>query len=210
MRWVTVLGAWWACSTVSFVSRAEQPPPAQTGFQLALRTGYSLPLGKAENDLDMSDLASGQVPIFIEIGGKPIPYLFLGGYMGFGFGGPAGFLKDACGGRCSAASFRIGVEGQAHILPGALANPWVGYGIGLESVAVGTSSDDSIGFAGVEFARFSAGVDFRLTKVFGLGPFVDLSMGNYSSISAGDLTADIPKTSMHEWLTFGARFVFFP
>ena len=210
MRWATLLGVFCAGSTVSLAGRAEPPPPAQTGFQLALRTGYSLPLGKAERNLEMSDLASGQVPIFIEVGGKPIPYLFLGGYMGFGFGGPAGFLKNTCGGRCSAGAFRIGIEAQAHILPGAFANPWVGYGIGLESVVVGTGADDNIGFAGVELARFGAGVDFRLTKIFGLGPFVELSMGNYSSISAGDLTADIAHTAMHEWLTFGARFVFFP
>jgi len=177
---------------------------------MALRTGYALPLGKAEEDLEMKDFASGQVPIFIEVGGKPIPHLFIGGYLGFGFGGPAGLLKEACGGRCSAASFRIGVEGQLHILPAGLANPWLGYGIGLESIAIGTSGDDSVGLAGVELARFSAGVDFRLTKVFGVGPFVDFSMGNYSSISVGSLSADIERQAMHEWLTLGARFVFFP
>ncbi|HEX5098761.1 MAG TPA: hypothetical protein VFV94_04645 [Polyangiaceae bacterium] len=207
---MTLLGAGWACSTFSLLARADPPPPAQVGFQMALRTGYAVPLGKAEDDLDMSDFASGQVPIFVEVGGKPIKHLFLGGYMGFGFGGPAGFLKEACNGRCSAASFRLGIEGQLHMLPAALANPWLGYGIGLESVAVGTSGDDSIAFAGVELARFSAGVDFRLTEVFGVGPFVDFSMGNYSSISLGDVSVDIPHTTLHEWLTLGARFVFFP
>lgn len=210
MRRVTLLGAWWACSTVSLMGRAEPPPPASTGFQLAMRTGYSVPLGKAEGGLAMSDLFSGQVPLFIELGGKPIPYLFLGGYLGFGFGGPAGLLKQTCGGRCSAASFRLGVEGQVHILPAGLANPWVGYGIGFESSAIGTGAEGSLGFGGVEFARLGAGVDFRISQGFGVGPFVDLSLGNYSSASIGDEDEDLEDTALHEWVTFGARFVVFP
>jgi len=192
------------------MGKAEEPPPANTGFQMAMRTVYSLALGKAQESLKMSDFASGQVPFFLELGGKPMPYLFLGGYLGFGFGGPAGLFKDACGGSCSAASFRIGIEAQAHFLPGALANPWVGYGIGIESLVVGRSSDESVGYGGFEFARLGAGVDFRLSKVFGVGPFVELAMGNYSTIAIGSDDGDVTNTALHEWLTFGARFVILP
>jgi hypothetical protein len=57
-----------------------------------------------------------------------------------------------------------------------------------------------------------AGVDFRLTRVFGVGPFADLTVGQYSTTSVDGTSADVPsdQKAAHLWLTIGARFVFFP
>lgn len=73
-------------------------PPARVGFQMAVRTGFSLPMGNvsANPGADMSEFFSGQVPLFFDIGGKVIPNLFVGGYLGLGFGGTAGNLRAAC------------------------------------------------------------------------------------------------------------------
>jgi hypothetical protein len=205
------------------VAGAQEVPRPHVGFQMDLRTGYSIPLGTAvsspivsdASSLKMSDLASGQVPFIIDIGAKVIPELFLGGYFGLGFGGEAGAVKAACdanGGGCVSVSIHLGVEAQYHILPGGSANPWLGYGIGFESLAVsqGGSGSDSIGLGGFEFARFMGGVDFRVNRVFGVGPFVDLSLGRYSTVSANSVSTDLTSPVTHEWLTLGARFVFFP
>lgn len=205
-----------------------QTPPARTGFQMDIRTGYAIPYGTAigsqgESDggeLAMSDYVSGQVPLIVDIGGKVIPNLFVGGYFGFGFGGAAGNASTSCersGGGCLAVSLRVGALAQVHFIPEGDVNPWLGYGIGFESVALaqdrnGTTS--SLAFGGWEFAHFMGGVDFRLTRVFGIGPFIDVSMGQYGSASAdnGDTTIDqdIEEKALHGWVTFGARFVFFP
>src|SRR5215510_15243090 len=84
-------------------SAGNAPPAARVGFQMALRTGYAMPMGSARGpntgstaDLAMSDAFSGQVPIFIEIGGKVIPAIFVGGYFGLGFGGAAGTFDTLC------------------------------------------------------------------------------------------------------------------
>jgi hypothetical protein len=189
-----------------------QTPPARTGFQMDIRTGYSVPMGKLRKDVDMSDAFGGQVPIMLDIGGKVIPELFIGGYLGLAFGAAGGRMKDQCP-NCSAAGFHIGVELQYHILPAGKVNPWIGYGIGIESGAVG---DDprSIAWGGFQFARLMGGADFRLNRVFGVGPFVDLSMGSYSTenIDTGVTSSktDITESAVHSWLTFGVRFVFFP
>ena len=59
-----------------------------------------------------------------------------------------------------------------------------------------------------------AGVDFRLSRVFGLGPFVGFSLGQYSrahvEVNNTSQDNDIPETAMHQWLTVGLRTVFFP
>ena len=184
-----------------------QTPPERVGFQMDIRTGYSLPMGSFVKDVDLSNAVSGQVPFIVDIGGKPIPELFIGGYFGLGIGGAGGQLKDNCP-NCNSVGLHFGAEVQYHILPAGFVNPWIGYGLGFESSAVGDSS--SIGFGGFEFARFMGGADFRINRVFGVGPFVDLSMATYSTVSDGDTSVSIPETATHEWLTLGVRFVFFP
>ena len=208
---VTALGTIGLLALASGALAQTPPPPARTGFQMAIRTGYSVPLGKVRQGANMSDTVSGQVPILLDIGGKLIPELFLGGYLGLAFGGPAGLSKDQCP-NCSAAGIHVGIEAQYHILPAGSVNPWIGYGLGFESLAL--TDNASVGWGGFQFARFMGGADFRINRIFGVGPFVDLAMGTYSkqSTEIGGVTAneDISETAVHQWLTFGVRFVFFP
>ena len=99
MKWAAMM---WVSGSISAacllvapsVVHAAEDPPARVGFQLGVRTGYSLAMGETVDGEDMSDVYSGQVPIFLDIGGKVIPNLFIGGYFGLGFGGPA-FLVTA-------------------------------------------------------------------------------------------------------------------
>lgn len=201
-----------------------EPPKAKTGFQMAIRTGYSAPFGEIVKDTDLSDFSSGQVPLIVDIGGKVIPQLFLGGYVGFGFGGPGGNQADICdrnNSTCFGFGLRFGAEAQVHFIPDGFANPWLGYGIGFESLAlaVDNSRNDDVIAAGVggwEYAHFMGGVDFRLNRIVGIGPFVDVSLGSYRTVSYdnGNTTRssdiDDAERAMHGWATFGVRVVFFP
>jgi hypothetical protein len=202
-----------ALTTVAF---ADEPPRARVGFQMDMRTGYSLPMGHLAQGEKMSDLVSGQVPFVVDLGAKVIPELFLGGYFGLSFGGAGGATKAACdatGGSCTGIAVQLGIEAQYQIIPAGLADPWIGYGFGFESLALSETvggTSNSLSYGGFEFARLSAGVDFRVNRVFGVGPFVDWSLGQYSTISQGSVSQDIPNTATHQWLTLGARFVFFP
>lgn len=76
----------------------------------------------------------------------------------------------------------------------------------------GTSVTQSI--AGPEFAHLMGGVDFRVSKVFGIGPFLDFSLGQYSSVGgsggSSSTSADIKDKALHQWLTLGGKFTFFP
>jgi len=161
---------------------------------------------------------SGQVPIIVDIGGKVIPQLFIGGYFGLGFGGVTGVNKSNCdltNQACVAVSLNLGFEAQYHILPAGAVNPWLGYGIGLESlaysVATSNNSTQTASLAGFNFARLSGGVDFRINRTFGVGPFVEYSLAKYTSANDGNQDVDIKDiTATHGWLTIGARFVFFP
>lgn len=212
---VTILGIT-SLAALTGTASAAPPPPPRVGFQMAIRTGYSVPMGQAQQGADMSDFVSGQVPFIVDIGGKIIPQLFLGGYFGLGFGAPAGTVKRECdllAATCVAVGLHLGIEVQYHFLPHGSVNPWLGYGLGIESTAVSLSVDNrsqSLGYTGFEFARLMGGVDFRINRVFGLGPFVDLSLSQFNRISDESTSATIPNQATHQWLTIGARFVFFP
>jgi hypothetical protein len=68
---------------------------------------------------------------------------------------------------------------------------------------------------GFEFAHFMGGVDFQLSRTFGLGPFAGLSIGQYRRINYENAVrniavGDISETAIHEWFMLGLRTVFFP
>lgn len=221
----TSLGAADQASTEPVNEEHPDAPLGRRGFQMAFRTGVSIPLGDIEKDSPMSDGFGPQVPLIIDIGGKPIPQLFIGAYLGIAFGGSTGRISEACDRgnySCVAVGFRIGAQIQYHILPAAKLNPWIGYGIGYEAVGLGGSRDDNNKFSaavgGVEFAHLMAGLDFRLSKGFGIGPFADFAIGQYSKATFETTTngntvktdGDIRDTAIHQWLTLGAKFTIFP
>ena len=199
----------------------EDGPPAHKGFQMAFRPGIAIPMGSAAKGTSQSDLFGPQLSMILDIGGKPIDNLFIGGYLGLGIGGAGGKSADNCdrsNATCTAATIRLGVQAQYHIIPEGKINPWVGYGIGIESSGLGQSTGGTTvtsTVTGWEFAHLMGGVDFRLSKTIGIGPVVDFSIAQYSRTSTSGGTrssdgADIKDKTMHEWLTIGARLVLFP
>jgi hypothetical protein len=204
----------------TFPEPRREPPKEHTGFQLSLRPGVAIPFGDIARELAMSDLTTAQFsPLIVSVGGKIIPELYLGGYFGWQFGGPAGALKEVCDrvddGGCLTGSLRFGVEAQVSLLPAQFVNPWVGYGFGFETLGIAESSNgatQSRWYSGLEFARISAGADFRINRIFGVGPYADFAVGRFTRVSIDDDSRDIVDDSRktHAWLTIGARFVFFP
>ena len=199
-------------STAPAATATSDVPPARRGFQLALRTGYSAPFGDVAQDVPMSDWFRGQVPFTVDIGGKVSDYVFIGGFLGLSFGGVGDPLADICE-SCSAVGAWLGPEVLVSLLPAGKVDPWVGYGVGVEYNSVG-GDDATIGFTAYVPLLLTGGVNFRISRVFGLGPFVGLSVARYSEASADDgdlsLSVEIDEKATHGWVTFGVRGVFFP
>lgn len=107
------------CIALTLAGRASaDAAPEHRGFQLAFRPGVAVPFGKAVPDVKMSDLTSVQyVPVLLDIGGKVLPQLFIGGYVGLGFGSTGGELDRVCqangGDSCSTFSLRFGFEAMS-------------------------------------------------------------------------------------------------
>ena len=216
------------------VERAEpverdDAPRARVGFQLALRTGLSFPMGSVGGNTvngqtgdSLSNQFSAQVPLILDVGAKLTPSIFLGGYASFAFGGSGdAFRATECPGAargCSGGEVRLGAEIQYNFQPAERLNWWLGYGAGFESASAsstGAGFNYSETFTGFELARLSGGVDYRASRHFGIGPFIDLALGEYTHAHYENANQQVLDTSpdprsLHAWLTLGVRGVLFP
>ena len=187
--------------------------PSEAGFSAAARLGYGIPMGKVAGDAtDISDGVTGKIPIWVDVGYRLSPALFLGGYFQYGIGIP----KDCpTGASCSVGVKRLGFEAVFHLMSDAGFNPWVGAGLGYEWLSISYSGDGQTvdgGADGFEFLNLQLGGDFAVNDQFGIGPYAAFSVGQYDtrSISSGGatLSASIDDKAFHEWLQFGVKCTF--
>jgi hypothetical protein len=200
------------------------------GFEVGVRTGYAFSagnLGATENGTDngLGDYVGGQWPLWLDVGYRVLPELYLGGYFQYGFGFVNDDRQDLCRNAnvdCSASDVRLGVMGRYNFTPAWLASPWLGLGIGYEwgsfslhQSIIGSSNTDS-GWSGFEIVNLQAGADFYVSPHLVLAPFISFSLGQFRSVSTTTTTnntstttdEDLAKHSIHEWILIGARFAF--
>jgi hypothetical protein len=201
--------------------------------QFGIRTGLSFPIGRATGAAgdDLHARYSLQVPFVFDLGAKLSRAVYLGGYLGFGIGtnGTNDRVEQLCDDRdsntrndveCSAYSVRLGIEARYYLSPDESVDPWLSYGIGFEAAAEaindhprGRSEQTTV--TGIEFARLGVGFDWRASRVFGLGPLLELALGRYGGTrtevnGAQAFDGSIGDAAVHGWVTLGLRGVFFP
>jgi hypothetical protein len=189
-------------ATPAATSTAGGEGYADKKIRLGLRLGYALPLGSSADGVKMSDELSGQIPIWIDAGYMVTPNILVGLYGQYGFVQ----TKSSCTG-CSAHDLRFGVQGQYHLSPTESADPWLGLGIGYESLGLSQGGEDG-SLKGFEFLNLQGGADFKVADALAVGPFLSFSLGKYSSATVNGVSGDIPQTATHEWLTLGVKGTF--
>lgn len=189
-------------------SAAEQIPISTV--EIAARTGYGVPIGRAARSVTMADTLAGKIPLHLEGGYRFRDRLMLGAYVEFayGVGDPPSkvFCEPGSLPACSMRDVRVGAQAHWHFAPRASADPWLGIGAGYE-VLLDRGHNTSI--RGFELGNVQAGVDFDAGGELIVGPFAQLSLGIYN---ASYLTTEwqetrwsIDQKAVHGWLTFGVR-----
>ncbi len=190
-------------------------PPA-SGFSAALRLGYAFPLGSADATATLSSIFSGSVPIWIDAGWRLDPSWFVGAFFQYGFGIVSSrWQSPTCtisGVSCSGSVIRFGGEAIWTPSPQATFAPWLGAGIGYEisraqASALGATQARTT-LEGFEFLNLQLGADYRLSPTFAVGPYVALSLAEYSEQSEVGSSGSIADRKLHEWLQLGLRGVF--
>jgi len=211
MKKLFMLGVVAAALLVPAASRAQ--------FTLGARVGYAPAMGDAAKDEKLSDGVKSQIPIQLDAAYKVTPDIAVGAYFAYGIGQIGSAVSDVCdisGIDCSARVLRFGVQGLYSF--NAVSKqfvPWAGLGAGYEIGSLEVSGGGATAkttYRGFEFLNLQGGADYKVSEQFSVGPYVMLSIGQYSkakienSVDPGlDFDGDIPDKAMHEWLGFGVR-----
>ncbi len=188
-----------------------------SGIEVGLRTGYAIPFGNSvgapagASAPNLSDTISGAIPIWIDAGYRfASPNLFVGAYFQYGIGINGSQLTQGPGCQCSTNVVMYGLQAHYHFLPDQTIDPWVGYGIGMESANESGQNSTGGSLSGWDYGILQVGADYRgLMDNLSVGPMVMFGFGQYNNLSqsAGgqSQSASIQQTAMHEWLTLGIR-----
>ncbi len=194
-------------------------------------TAVLFPVGAASNaagDSLSARYAWQWMPLEVGLGAKVIDALYLGGYLNFAYGleGSDLHTEARCNQgndvvddvSCSATSVRLGVEARYTFTPAEHMSGWVGYGFGYtfgsQTISDAGRYSETSTAQGLELARLTGGLDFRVKRGFGLGPFALVSIGRYTrertTINTVVSSSEITDPAVHAWLSIGLRMVVFP
>jgi len=183
-----------------------------TGFRLGARLGVAIPMGDIAQNMGLSDSVSANLPIWLDAAYRFSPNFSAGIYFNYGFG----FASNCPAGvSCSTHSVHLGAESFYHFLPRNSFDPYIGLGTGWEWMSLGASAGAQsldYSFNGWEFLTFQAGGDFSVAPQWAVGPYLALSLGQYSNCGLSQngvgQQCRIASTAVHEWFQFGVRGTF--
>lgn len=107
--------------------------------------------------------------------------------------------------RCSGTDLRLGARFVWQVLPRAPVGPWVGAGVGVESLQLSQSTSSrttEIAARGVD-VQLELGADFAVAPKVRVGPFIGVSAGRYGTIAVNGTTTTDFDATIHKWLTLG-------
>ncbi|HEU4409342.1 MAG TPA: hypothetical protein VFS43_29050 [Polyangiaceae bacterium] len=146
-----------------------------------------------------------------------VPKFTLGGYLELGGVTRNGHCPSGVD-ECGDGIFRLGLSGHYHARPGKGVDPWFGVGAGITALGFSDKLYDgsrkNVTYVGFDLLNLQAGLDFRLGRVFSLGPYIAFNNGVYTGVAteargdAGGRTRDsdrLASPTWHTWTTLGVR-----
>jgi hypothetical protein len=156
-------------------SASRDEPPASSGIELGVSTGYSQGFGKVADALPtLGDVSGAGGAVEVDIGYRVIPNLAIGAYVT----GAQFSVPDSGPANTNQYSMSAGAQAVLHILPDRTWDPWVSLGTGWRGYWSKTDSVGTTARHGVEIGRLQAGVDYRLNDKVAISPLIgaDLSV----------------------------------
>jgi hypothetical protein len=194
--------------------RGEWGPPVY-GPSFSAWLGLGVPGGDIshEGDGKLGDLVNSAVPIGVEFAYRFNPVFRGGVYLQ---AAPLSVAGSACanGDSCDGSDLQFGFDAQLHLAPFQRIDPWVGLGLGYEWMRIDATNfvdniPDRWTYAGWVFPRLTAGLDFAVTPVFTLGPYLSYDVGRFTRVDQSSRGSfDIGSQAYHGWFGVGLRGTF--
>jgi hypothetical protein len=186
------------------VASASPARADDSGFTVGLRASYAFPRGQVVTASNLSDMVAGSIPLWFDLGYRFTKSFQVGAYAQYaGLFGLSRVASCPVNGNCSSNSTRFGLETSYAFFPDASFDPWVGLGLGYESLGANVEGSDRTvrGFEGLA----QLGLDWHVTKSFSFGPFLSASVGRFGGESLGGVSTDFSDTAYHTWLQAGLK-----
>jgi hypothetical protein len=179
---------------------------------VGLRVAFAPAMGDVTPDLSLSSVAAWQLPIQLDAGVR-FGRITAGAYGAWALAG-VGNASCGAGSSCSASALRLGAQGaySFHPLQGlAGVAPWAGVALGWERLSharerLGSRLERT--YSGFE-GSIQGGGEWAVAGRFAVGPFLQLSIGRYGSMSLdtpeASASADLTSRATHLWLQLGVR-----
>jgi len=198
------------------------PLPISTVFpwQFALDVFAAIPFGTLAGGIPITSISTPQFAVTLEAAWRPAVPLALGLYLRLSGGGAQPPINSWClaaGGSCDSFGLGVGLFPRWSFIPQGEVNPWVSVNGGYELLSVVNDYQAAVDYSGWEVGA-SAGVDWRRDPWYGLGVFVGVGLGSYTSVSvtgAPPPAQGIPaipwgNAALHGWVNAGLRVVLWP
>lgn len=176
---------------------------ADGSIQLSARAGVAKPFGDIGDGVKLTDSVDWAFPLDAQLQFRILKQLSIGAYGRYA---PTS-VKSTCSG-CTLNDIGFGGVLEYRFSEKLEGGPWLGVSGGYEMLKAdkpsGTGSAKvSSTISGLEGA-VSAGADFELGGLT-LGPYVQLSLGQFSKVSAAGASSSISSKGMHGFFGAGIR-----
>lgn len=180
----------------------------------------AIPFGSLAGGVPLSSIVSPEFAVTLEAAYRPIAPLEVGVYLRLSGGGakpPVNSWCLAAGGSCDALGLGVGLFPRWSFIPQGELNPWLSVSGGYELLSVLNDFNAEIDYSGWEVGA-SAGLDWRHDPDIGVGVFVGVGLGAYTSVAVTGAPASVAgapaipwgNVALHGWANIGLRVVLWP
>jgi hypothetical protein len=173
---------------------------ADGSIQLNASAGVAKPFGDIGNGAKLSDTLDWAFPIAASVSYRVMRELAVGAYGRFS---PTTLTSSASCPSCSQTDFGVGALVEYRFSEKLQSGPWLGASAGYQQLEGKDLSGSKTTLSGWEGA-FQGGSDFELGGL-GLGPFLQLGLGEYGTQKVGSTSSSIASKGVHAFFGGGVR-----
>jgi outer membrane protein W len=157
-------------------SRAEPPRAADDALEITLGAGYAQGFGDiGGGQRNLTDQSSAGGELQLGVGYRINPNFMVGAYGSGSLHATGDFTPGA-----NIYTATAGVQANYHFLPSNEWDPWVGLGSGWRALWINhANSGGTDSRHGLDIARITAGVDYRVNSQFAVSPYVGMGITTF-------------------------------
>lgn len=175
---------------------------ADGAISLSASAGVAKAFGDVANGAKLADSVDWAYPLEAQLGFRLMKQLSVGGYLRFA---PTTSPAKCVG--CTVTDLAFGARAEYRFSEKLEGGGWLGVFAGYDQLKnerkLTTGAKSAVTFSGVE-GGVAGGADFELGGLT-LGPWVQLTLGEFTKQSGEGISSAIASKGMHGWVSGGVR-----